>query len=86
MPCICNFEGIYIYMHYNDHMPPHFHAFYGEHEVIILISTLTVDRGEFPNAKLKLVRKWAKLHTVELMQDWDLARRSVALNPIDPLG
>ncbi len=54
--------------------------------MIILISTLTVDRGEFPNAKLKLVRKWAKLHTVELMQDWDLARRSVALNPIDPLG
>jgi len=52
MPCICNFEGIYIYMYYNDHMPPHFHAFYGEHEVIILISTLTVERGSSPTQSL----------------------------------
>lgn len=86
MPCICDFDGITIYMYYNDHMPPHFHAFYGEYEAIILISTLTVDRGEFPNAKLKLVRKWAKSRTQELMEDWELARKRVALKQIAPLG
>jgi hypothetical protein len=85
MPCICDFDGIMIYMYYNDHMPPHFHAFYGEYEAIILISTLTVDRGEFPNIKLKLVRKWAKLRKKELMENWELARQKVALYPIAPL-
>jgi len=39
----------------DDYMLPHFHAFYGENKVII-----SVDRAEFPSAKLKLVRKWAK--------------------------
>ncbi len=86
MPCICDFDGIMIYMYYNDHMPPHFHAFYGEYEAIILISTLTVDRGEFPITKLKLVHKWAKLRKKELMENWELARQKVALNPIAPLG
>ncbi|GAC1637781.1 MAG: hypothetical protein NVS4B9_30770 [Ktedonobacteraceae bacterium] len=43
MPCICDFDDIMSYMYYNDHMPPHFHAFYGGHETIILISTLSVD-------------------------------------------
>ncbi|HYU72320.1 MAG TPA: DUF4160 domain-containing protein [Ktedonobacteraceae bacterium] len=85
MPCICDFDGIMIYMYYNDHMPPHFHAFYGEYEAIILISTLTVDRGEFPITKLKLVHKWAKLRKKELMENWELARQKVALNPIAPL-
>ncbi len=85
MPCICDFDGIMIYMYYNDHMPPHFHAFYGEYEAIILINTLTVDRGEFPNTKLKLVRKWAKLRKKELMENWELARQKVALYPIAPL-
>ncbi len=27
MPIICTFRGIKIYINYNDHMPPHFHAY-----------------------------------------------------------
>ncbi len=52
MPCICSFDGISIYMYYNDHMPPHFHAIYGQHEAIIVISTLAVDRGALPLSTL----------------------------------
>ena len=26
MPCICEFDGIQIYMYVPDHNPPHFHA------------------------------------------------------------
>ncbi len=85
MPCICSFDGISIYMYYNDHMPPHFHAIYGQYEAIIAINTLAVDRGALPLAKLKLVRQWAKLHTDELMRNWELARQMVTLNPIAPL-
>ena len=32
MPIICTFRGIKIYINYSDHMPPHFHAYYGEYE------------------------------------------------------
>jgi hypothetical protein len=31
MPEICRFLGIVIAMYYNDHEPPHFHAYYGEY-------------------------------------------------------
>jgi len=30
MPRISEFFGIYIYMYYRDHMPPHLHAIYAE--------------------------------------------------------
>lgn len=30
MPKISEFFGIYIYMYFEDHAPPHFHALYGE--------------------------------------------------------
>jgi len=31
MPEISRFFGIIIRMYFNDHVPPHFHAHYGEH-------------------------------------------------------
>jgi hypothetical protein len=45
MPRVSEFFGIAIYMYYNDHLPPHFHAEYGEHEAIYEIDTLDVTRG-----------------------------------------
>jgi len=45
MPRVSAFFGIVIYMYYNDHMPPHFHAEYAEHEAIYEIETLDVTRG-----------------------------------------
>lgn len=33
MPEISRFLGIIIYMYYRDHLPPHFHAEYGEYEI-----------------------------------------------------
>jgi hypothetical protein len=30
MPELCRFLGMVIYMLYDDHRPPHFHAEYGE--------------------------------------------------------
>lgn len=31
MPLISRFFGILIYMYFDDHAPPHFHAEYGEY-------------------------------------------------------
>src|SRR5689334_6948394 len=35
VPEICRFYGIVIRMLVNDHVPPHFHATYGEHEISV---------------------------------------------------
>ena len=48
MPCVSQFFGIAIYMYYNDHMPPHFHAEYAEHEAAFSIDTLQCIKGELP--------------------------------------
>ena len=58
MPRISEFFGIVIYMYYNDPMPPHFHAEYGEHEAIYEIETLDVARGGLPRRAHALVMEW----------------------------
>ena len=42
MPTISMFRGIKITMYWADHMPPHFHAFYGGNEVLVSIEELEV--------------------------------------------
>ena len=84
MPEISRFLGIVIGMFYRDHGPPHFHAVYGEHHVTVEIESGAV-RGEFPPRALGLVLEWARLHRVELLQDWDRARAGQPLDRIAPL-
>ncbi len=48
MPCMSQFFGVSIYIYFNDHDPPHFHATYAEHEATILIETLAVQYGALP--------------------------------------
>jgi hypothetical protein len=52
MPRISEFFGVLIYMYYNDHAPPHFHAEYGGREAHYMKSKLCVStrvgfRAEF---------------------------------------
>ncbi len=48
MPEISRFYGMIIKMHFDDHLPPHFHAEYGEHEALININTLAIIAGKLP--------------------------------------
>jgi hypothetical protein len=84
MPEISRFLGIVIAMLWRDHAPPHFHAYYGEYEITVTIDGGVV-KGEFPKRALRAVLEWLDLHRDELMADWQLARESKPLNPIDPL-
>lgn len=85
MPRISQFFGILIYMYYNDHMPPHFHAKWAEQEVIIQIGTIKVYTGSLPRPQLDLVLRWAILHNEELKNNWELARKGEPLKQIAPL-
>ena len=55
MPLICFFYGITIYMYFDDHNPPHFHAKYAEYEVIIDINNLSVLNGYMPPRALGML-------------------------------
>jgi hypothetical protein len=84
MPEISRFFGIAIGMFYCDHAPPHFHATYGEHHMTVDIETLAV-RGEFPPRAVALVLEWGSRHRLELLGDWERARRGEPMLRIPPL-
>ena len=85
MPTISIFFGISIRMFYDDHAPPHFHAFYGSHAAVVDIATLVVREGTLPRRARSLILEWASLHREELMEDWILAERHARLKQIAPL-
>jgi hypothetical protein len=85
MPTICVFFGIVIRMYYDDHGPPHFHAYYGDSAVIIDIDTLRLRHGKLPRRALAMVLEWGAEHREELMADWVLAEGHYPLRRIDPL-
>jgi hypothetical protein len=72
-------------MYYNDHLPPYFHAEYGEREAIYEIDTLDVTRGDLPRRAHALVLEWATLHRNELRDDWERARKEKPLVEIEGL-
>jgi len=72
MPTISMFFGIIIRMFFDDHIPPHFHAEYGEYKAKISIDTLEILDGSLPNRSLGLVLEWAAIHRKELRADWNL--------------
>lgn len=73
MPRLSTFYGIVIWIHSDDHPPPHFHATYGEHEVLIRIVDGSVYAGSLPRRALRRVRTWRSLHVDELQQAWNRA-------------
>ncbi len=85
MPKISEFFGIVIYVYYDDHPPPHFHARYAEFEAVIQIEDLSVVRGGLPPRALGLVVEWATLHREELDEVWRQAEARETLSKIPPL-
>jgi hypothetical protein len=84
MPTISRFYGIIIFMNYNDHQPPHFHARYQDQEVIVEIHSGTVE-GRMSKRALRMILEWLDFHQDELRENWERARQRKALNQIQPL-
>ena len=85
MPRISSFFGIAIWIYWQDHNPPHFHANYEEFEILICIKDLSIYSGFLPSRVFGLVMEWASLHREELMKNWELASKDLPLNKIEPL-
>jgi hypothetical protein len=84
MPEISRFLGIIIAVFYRDHVPPHFHAKYGDFEITVTIDSGLVG-GQFPRRALTHVLEWHSLHKAELLENWKLAEERKPLKPIPPL-
>ena len=85
MPRVSEFFGIVIYLYHNDHNPPHFHAEYAGNEATFTITTLDLLAGELPRRARALVLEWASLHRMELLDNWERARRGAPPEKIEPL-
>jgi hypothetical protein len=87
MPTISMFYGIVIRMYCDksEHNPPHFHAYYQEHSVVVDINTGEILQGSLPPKQSKLVLAWAELHKEDLLADWQLAANGELPFKIDPL-
>ena len=85
MPRISYFFGIVIRMYYDEHLPPHFHAEYGDDEAVYEIATLEIMRGKIPRRCHAMVLEWATLHRPELLANWERVLQQVPLVEIEPL-
>ena len=70
MPTISWFNGVAIRIYYNDHEPPHFHAFFAGAEARVEVSTGRIMGGELPRSQARLVRTWAMRYNQELLTAW----------------
>ena len=84
MPIISQLYGIAIYIFWREHAPAHFHARYGDDEVIVEIESGLVT-GNMSSRALALVQEWRQLHQNELRKEWELAVNRKQLFPIKPL-
>jgi len=78
MPTISYFYGIYIRMYVREHLPPHFHAVYGEFEANVSIDGGEVIEGRLPRSAARLVREWTTRHRAELESNWRRAQAGYA--------
>ncbi len=85
MPKVSEFYGIVIYFNPRDHLPPHFHADYGEHEVAVNIETGAIMAGSLPPRAWRMVKEWFELHRAEVAEDWQRVRQGQQPFQIEPL-
>ena len=84
MPIISRFFGILIYMYWKDHSPPHFHAKYGDDEIVVEIHSGKVS-GNMPPRAQKMIQEWREIHKDDLLKEWKLAEQKKPMFPIMPL-
>ena len=85
MPEISRFFGIVIQMYFDDHGPPHFHASYAGIVSTVCIDPVALLSGNLPPRVLALAVEWAKIHQVELLENWRRLRLKMPALPIPPL-
>ena len=73
MPTVSRFYGITIKMFFlqREHLPPYFHAVYGEHNGLFSIDSLEMFEGDLPNRAVRLVKEWGQRYQKDLQTMWN---------------
>jgi hypothetical protein len=74
MPTIAIIAGVRVIIYPKDHLPPHLHARFAEHEAMISIATGDVLEGSIPRAKLAAVQEWLSTHREQVAYVWQEIR------------
>ena len=77
MPCICEFDGIQIYMYVPDHNPPHFHVRVRGLEAQITIDDASILRGKLETTDRRKVIAWARKRQMDLERNWRLIEQNL---------
>ncbi len=85
MPEISRFYGIRITIYFDDHLPSHFHAEYGEYEAVFSIKDGEIINGKLPNTAKKLVKKWYELQKVNILKTWEQIQNDEVFDKVPPL-
>ncbi|WP_297598037.1 DUF4160 domain-containing protein [uncultured Cetobacterium sp.] len=70
MPVIATFNEITIKMFFNDKLPPHFHALYGNSNALFDLNSLELIEGDLPDEIVDFIIEWSKTCRVKLMDMW----------------
>jgi len=57
-------------MYFNDHLPPHLHALYGEYNGVFDLNSLEMIEGDLPPRAIKLVKEWSSEYKNDLLKIW----------------
>ncbi len=86
MPVLSKFCGVVVGMWFVPLLGAHFHAIYGEHEVMVSIPSLSVIQGELPEPVSRMVLDWAWRHQADLMLAWHRCAERHCPESIPPVG
>ncbi len=85
MPEISRFWGIIIRMFSDEHVPPHFHAYYQDFSASFSIHSGQLIEGDFPKTQTAFVTAWTLMHKNELLANWDALLKGENSKKIKPL-
>jgi len=68
MPEIDRVSGIRFCVFSRDHLPPHFHAYYGEYEALIAIRTGEAIAGNLPRKRMREVLEYLEENREDLLE------------------
>ena|SRR2546426_4908328 len=85
MPVISKFYGIVIRMLCVRQFTAHFHAIYGDTELVVSIWPLKIIQGNAPRRVREMVLEWATQHQQELLSAWNRCQVGQPPMRIEPL-
>jgi hypothetical protein len=71
VPRIDIIDGIRIVMYWDDHDPPHFHAWKGDTDAMFEIATGRLMQGRLDRRTVRKVQQWTELNQDILIQAWN---------------